>query len=94
MAAPLSPSASLIQNPPSTGYAARIPPIPPRPPFDAPTITISTLWTTLPEVEQLALREFLDENLNSQFIPPSAGPPVLFLRLAVDDRGLNKSLKR
>jgi hypothetical protein len=44
------------------------------------------------EVEKLALREFLDENLNNQFIRPSqssASPPVLArtgsLRLAVHD---------
>ena len=53
-------------------------------------------------VEQLALREFLDENLKNQFIRPSqssAGAPVLFikdgtLRLAVDYTGLNKVIKQ
>jgi len=59
---------------------------------------------SLSEVEQLALREFLDENLKNQFIRPSqssAGAPVLFikkkdgsLRLAVDYRGLNKITKK
>jgi hypothetical protein len=46
----------------------------------------------LSEVEQLVLREFLDENLSNQFIP-LAFPPVLFLRLAVDDPGLNKKVR-
>jgi len=59
---------------------------------------------SLSEVEQLALREFLDENLKNQFIRPSqssAGAPILFikkkdgsLRLAVDYRGLNKVTKK
>jgi len=59
---------------------------------------------SLSEVEQLALCEFLDENLKNQFIRPSqssAGAPVLFikkkdgsLRLAVDYRGLNKITKK
>jgi hypothetical protein len=59
---------------------------------------------SLSEVEQLALREFLDDNLKNQFIHPSqssAGAPILFikkkdgsLRLAVDYRGLNKITKK
>ena len=59
---------------------------------------------SLSEVERLALREFLDENLKNQFIRPSqssAGAPVLFikkkdgsLRLAVNYRGLNKVTKK
>jgi len=58
----------------------------------------------LSEVEQLALRQFLDENLANQFIRPSqssAGAPILFikkkdgsLRLAVDYRGLNCITKK
>jgi hypothetical protein len=79
--------------------------------LDASTTTIDLIDDTTPgpiysrsEAEQLALRGFLDENLNNQFIPPSqssAGPPVLFiknkdgsLRLAVDDRSLNKFTKK
>ena len=59
---------------------------------------------SLSEVEQLALREFLDENLKNEFVRPSqssAGAPILFikkkdgsLRLAVDYRGLNKITKK
>jgi hypothetical protein len=59
---------------------------------------------SLSEVEQLALREFLDENLSNHFIRPSqssAGAPILFikkkdgsLRLAIDYRGLNKITKK
>lgn len=59
---------------------------------------------SLSEVEQLALREFLDENLKNDFIRPSqspAGAPILFikkkdgsLRLAVDYRGLNKVTRK
>ena len=59
---------------------------------------------SLSEVEQLALREFLDENLKNHFIRPSqssAGAPVLFikkkdgsLRLAVNYHGLNKITKK
>ena len=58
----------------------------------------------LSEVEQLALHEFLDENLKNQFIRPlqsSAGTPVLFikkkdgsLRLAINYRSLNKITKK
>jgi hypothetical protein len=58
----------------------------------------------LSEVEQLALKEFLNENLANQFIHPShspSGAPILFikkkdssLRLAVDYRGLNKISKK
>ena len=59
---------------------------------------------SLSEVEQLALREFLNENLANHFIRPSqssAGAPILFirkkdgsLRLAVDYRGLNRITKK
>ena len=59
---------------------------------------------SLSEVEQLALREFLSENLANHFIRPSqssAGAPILFirkkdgsLRLAVDYRGLNRITKK
>jgi len=58
----------------------------------------------LSEVEQLALRDFLDENLTNKFIRPSKSPasaPILFikkkdssLRLTVDYRGLNKITKK
>ena len=54
---------------------------------------------SLSEVEQLALHEFLEENLANHFIRPSsspAGTPILFIRkkdgllqLAVDYQGLN-----
>ncbi len=54
---------------------------------------------SLSEVEQLALHQFIDENLANHFIHPSQSPsstPILFikkkdgsLRLAVDYRGLN-----
>jgi hypothetical protein len=59
---------------------------------------------SLSEVEQLALQEFLDDNLKNQFIRPSqssTGTPILFikkkdssLRLAVNYRGLNKITKK
>jgi len=59
---------------------------------------------SLSKVEQVALRQFLDENLANQFIRPSqssAGAPILFikkkdgsLRLAVDYRGLNRITKK
>jgi hypothetical protein len=59
---------------------------------------------SLSEVEQLALREFLDENLTNHFIRPlssSAGTPILFihkkdssLHLAIDYRGLNQITKK
>lgn len=59
---------------------------------------------SLSEVKQLALCEFLDENLKNDFICPSqspAGAPVLFikkkdgsLRLAVDYCGLNKVTRK
>ena len=58
----------------------------------------------LSEVELLALREFLDENLKNKMIRPSqssAGAPILFIKkkdgslcLAVDYRGLNKITKK
>jgi len=66
--------------------------------MDDTTLPYGPIYS-LSEVEQLALREFFDENLNNQFIRPSQSPirpPVLFirkdrsLRLAVDERGLNK----
>jgi len=66
--------------------------------MDDTTLPYGPIYS-LSEVEQLALREFLDENLNNQFIRPSQSPtrpPVLFikkdgsLRLANDDRGPNK----
>ena len=59
---------------------------------------------SLSAVEQKALREFLDENINSGFIRQSASPhgaPILFvkkkdgsLRLCVDYRALNKISKK
>ena len=59
---------------------------------------------SLSEVEQLALRQFIDENLANHFIRPSLSPsgaPILFikkkdgsLRLAVDYRGLNRITKK
>jgi len=59
---------------------------------------------SLSEVEQIALRTFLDENLANEFIRPSqssAGAPILFikkkdgsLRLAVDYRGLNRITRK
>jgi hypothetical protein len=59
---------------------------------------------SLSEVEQLVLREFLDENLTNHFIHPSsssAGTLILFirqkdssLRLAIDYRGLNQITKK
>ena len=59
---------------------------------------------SLSKVKQLALREFLDENLKNQFIQPSqssVGTPILFvkkkngsLQLAVDYRSLNKVTKK
>jgi len=66
--------------------------------MDHPTPPYAPIYS-LSEVEQLAPREFLDENLNNQLTRPSqssTGPPVSFirkdgsLRLAVDDRGLSK----
>jgi len=63
--------------------------------MDDTTLPYGPIYS-LSEVEQLALREFLDGNLNNELICPSqlsTGPPVLFikkkdgsLRLAVDDR--------
>jgi len=58
--------------------------------MDDTTLPYGPIYS-LSEVEQLALREFLDENLNNEFLL-SYGPPVLFikkdgsLRLTVDDR--------
>ena len=59
---------------------------------------------SLSEKEMLALREFLDENLNNGFVRTSNsshGAPILFvkkkdgsLRLCVDFRGLNKISKK
>ena len=59
---------------------------------------------SLSEVEQIALKQFIDENLASGLIRPSqssAGAPILFikkkdgsLRLAVDYRGLNRITKK
>jgi len=59
---------------------------------------------SLSKVEQVALRQFLDENLANQFIRPSqssAGAPILFIKkkdgslcLAVDYRGLNCITKK
>ena len=59
---------------------------------------------SLSRSKQVALREFLDENLRIGFIRPSRSPhgaPVLFvrkkdgsLRLCVDFRGLNKITKK
>ena len=81
--------------------------LPPRPPhdhlLDDTTLPYGSIYS-LSKVEHLALQEFLDENLNNQFIRPSQSsiaPPVLFikkkhgsLRLTVDDRGLNKITKK
>ena len=71
--------------------------------MDDTTPPFSPIYS-LSEVEQLALRDFLDDNLKNQFIRPSqssAGAPILFikkkdgsLRLAVDYRGLNKITKK
>ena len=57
-----------------------------------------------PEVEQLPMRQFPDKNLANNFICPSQSPtgmPTLFipkkggwLRLAVDDRGLNHIIRK
>ena len=59
---------------------------------------------SLSEVEQYALRQFIDENLANHFIRPSQSPsgaPILFirkkdgsLRLAVDYRGLNRITRK
>jgi hypothetical protein len=59
---------------------------------------------SLSQSETLALREFLDDNLRTGFVRPSASPhgaPILFvkkkdgsLRLCVDFRGLNKITKK
>ena len=59
---------------------------------------------SLSETELVALRKFLDENLNNGFVRPSTsshGAPILFvkkkdgsLRLCVDFRGLNKLSKK
>ena len=59
---------------------------------------------SLSAVEQKALREFLDENINSGFIRQSTSPhgaPILFvkkkdgsLRLCVDYRALNRITKK
>jgi hypothetical protein len=84
--------------------------LPPRRPYDHKidieldtTPPFSPIYS-LSEVEQLALREFLDENLANHFIRPSsssAGAPILFirkkdgsLRLTVDYRGLNRITKK
>jgi len=84
--------------------------LPPRCPYDH-KIEVEPSTTPLfgpiyllSEVEQLALRDFLNENLANKFIRPSkspAGAPILFikkkdgsLRLAVDYRGLNKITKK
>jgi hypothetical protein len=59
---------------------------------------------SLSKVEQLALQQFIDENLTSHFIWPSqssAGAPILFIKkrdslqwLAVDYWGLNHITKK
>jgi len=59
---------------------------------------------SLSEVEQVALQQFLDENLANQFIRPSqssAGAPILFIKkkdgslhLAVDYHSLNHITKK
>jgi hypothetical protein len=71
--------------------------------MDNTTPPFSPIYS-LSEVEQLALQEFLDNNLKNQFIRPSqssAGTPILFikkkdssLQLAVDYCSLNKITKK
>ena len=77
--------------------------MPSRPPCRPYGPPYSSVRSELPEVGQLALREFLDENLNNRLTRPSqssTGPPVPSimkdgsLRLAVDDRGRNKITQR
>ncbi len=84
--------------------------LPPRRPYDH-SIVIEDGTTPpfgpiylLSEVEQLALRNFLDENLANEFIRPSqslAGTPVLFIKkkdsslhVAVDYHSLNRITKK
>ena len=84
--------------------------LPPRRPYDhkieledSATPPFGPIYS-LSEVEQLALRQFLDENLANHFICPSQSPsgtPILFikkkdgsLRLAVDYRGLNRITRK
>jgi len=83
------------------------PSTPPRPPHDHHIELLD--GTTLPncpryslsKVEQLALQEFLNENLNNRSIRPSQSSPVLFIKkkdgalcLAVHECGLNKITKK
>ena len=84
--------------------------LPPRRPYDhkidledGTTPPFGPIYS-LSEVEQLALKQFIDENLASGLIrssQSSAGAPILFikkkdgsLRLAVDYRGLNRITKK
>ena len=84
--------------------------LPPRRPYDhkikledSATPPFRPIYS-LSEVEQLALHQFLDENLANHFIRPSQSPsgtPILFikkkdglLRLAVDYRGLNRITRK
>ena len=84
--------------------------LPPRRPYDhkielegGTTPPFGPIYS-LSEVEQFALRQFLDENLANHFIRPlnsPSGAPVLFikkkdgsLRLAVDYRGLNRITRK
>ena len=84
--------------------------LPPRHPYDHSIVLedgTSPLFGpiySLSEVKQLALRNFLDENLANEFICPSqssAGAPILFIKkkdgslhLAVDYRSLNHITKK
>jgi hypothetical protein len=84
--------------------------LPPRRPYnhkidlDPGTTPPFGLIYSLSEVEQLALKTFLDKNLVNQFICPSqspAGAPVLFIKkkdsslhLAINYRGINKITKK
>ena len=84
--------------------------LPPRRPYDhqieledGTSLPFGPIYS-LSEVEQLALKQFIEENLSSGLIRPSqssAGAPILFikkkdgtLRLAVDYRGLNRITKK
>jgi len=84
--------------------------LPPRHPYNhkievepGMTLPFGPIYS-LSEVEQLTLRDFLDENLANKFIRLSKSPasvPILFikkkdgsLRLAVNYRGLNKIMKK
>ena len=86
------------------------PTLPPRRPYDhqinledGTSPPFSPIYS-LSAVEQLALKQFIEENLSSGLIRPSqssAGAPILFikkkdgsLRLAVDYRGLNRITKK